>query len=286
MKLKYCLWVGLGAVFFTAPARAGDVKRECVDASTEGQTSRDAGDLMKAREKFLVCSRDACPAVVRSSCSHWLVEAEQQIPSIVVRAADASNADVTDGTATVDGNKYPLDGKPILLDPGKHTVVLDTQDGAHLEKKVLLAAGEKSRLIELRVEGPKTAEAPTRGEADVTPPRKGPPQKAGVPTGVWVLGGVSIVALGSFGFFALSAKKELNSLNNLCSPRCNPSDTNTGKKDALIADISLGVGVAALAGAVTWALLSSGSKSSETAQAQLALVPSPHGGFAALSGRF
>jgi hypothetical protein len=281
--LKQTLWSAALIGSLTQTALAADVKKECVDASTEGQTSRDAGELLNARDKFLICSRDACPAVVRSSCASWLSEVDQQLPSIVIRAADAANADITDGSATVDGVKYPLNGKPIPLDPGKHVVIVDTDQGVHLEKKLLLAAGEKSRLIELQVPAP--AEPEGAKPSEPAPPRK-PESSAGVPTGAWVLGGLGVVALGSFGYFALSAKSELGKLEDSCSPGCSDEETKTGRNKALIADISLGVGVAALAGAVTWTLLSGSSEEEPKSSAKLLLAPAPGGGYAGVSGRF
>jgi hypothetical protein len=102
-----------------------------------------------------------------------------------------------------------------------------------------------------------------------------------------VLGGVSVVALGSFGFFALSAKKELDQLEEKCAPSCEDSQSDTGRTNALIADISLGVGVAALAGAVTWAILGGSSEPAASERAAtLALTPTLHGGYATVSARF
>lgn len=282
--LKRRIYASAIVLSLTPSAFAADVKKECVDASTEGQTSRDAGELLSARDKFRICSRDACPGVVRSSCTTWLSEVEQQLPSIVIRAADAENADITDGSATVDGNKYPLDGKPIPLDPGKHTIVVDTEQGARLEKKVLLAAGEKSRLIELRVTPTEAPAVAGTGDAGAVP--RASRDSAGVPTGAWVLGGLGVVALGSFGYFALNAKSELNELEDTCSPGCTDEQTKTGRNSALIADISLGVGVAALAGAVTWTLLSGSSNDEPKGAAQLTLAPTPSGAYAGVSGRF
>jgi hypothetical protein len=262
-----------------------DVKKECVDASTAGQTSRDAGALLSARDEFVICSRDACPAVVRSSCASWLSEVEQQLPSIVLRAADAANVDITDGTATVDGVKHPLDGKPIPLDPGKHTVVLDTDRGVHLERKLLLATGEKSRLIELRVPA---KEKPVSANQPDTEIQRKPAQRSsrGVPAGAWVLGGLSVVSLASFGYFGISAKKQLSTLRDTCSPHCTHDQTKTGRNEAIIADVSLGVGVAALAGAVTWALLSGSRQDEPKRAAQLMLTPTPRGAFAGVGGWF
>lgn len=294
MSPKHPILVSLLLTASPLVARAEDVKRECVDASTVGQTSRDAGELLKAREQFLVCSREACPAVVRTSCSRWLAEVEDLTPSIVIRAADSASADITDGTATVDGISYPLDGKTIPLNPGKHVIVVESHEGSRAEKKVLLAAGEKSRLIELHLDSAKPPEpGRTSGATESTAttahsPSEAPRAEPGssIPTGAWVLGGVSVVAFGSFGFFGVSARSELDKLKKACSPSCTDKQTQTGRNDALVADVSLGVGVAALAGAVTWALLArSGSRESASAS-RWSLVPTAHGSYASFSTSF
>ena len=284
---EHCIGPSLVLLLAASPAHADDTKRECVEASTAGQTSRDAGKLHEARDRFLVCSRDACPAAVRPSCNRWLAEVEALTPSVVVRVADAVNTDITEGTMTIDGDSYALDGKTIQLDPGKHVVVVFTSDGARVEKKVLVAAGEKSRLLELRLEKPKAAKA---SEPATAAPEPAAPlasdRKSTIPTGSWVLGGVSVVALGSFGVFAVSASSELSKLKKACSPSCTDEQTRTGRTNALVADVSLGVGVVALAGAVTWALLAAPSSHESASAARLSIGPLERGGYASFSQAF
>jgi hypothetical protein len=289
MSQKHSILAYLLLMAAPLSARAEDVKRECVDASTLGQTSRDAGELLKAREQFLVCSRDACPAVVRTSCSHWLAEVQELTPSVVIRAADAADSDITDGVATIDGVQYPLDGKTIPLDPGKHVVMVESHDGVRAEKKVLLAAGEKSRLIELRMDTGKPQETSKPAVIASQPQPAAAPRadrKSSIPAGAWVLGGVSVVALGGFGYFAVSASSELDKLKKACSPSCTDKQTQTGRTNALLADVSLGVGVAALAGAVTWALLARSSSRESSTAARLAIAPTERGGYASFSTSF
>lgn len=266
----------------TLPAAAQDVKRECVDASTAGQISRDAGELLKARSELLSCARDACPAVVRASCSQWLSDVERQLPSVVIRAIDSAGRDVTEGRARIDDSPVPLDGKPLPLDPGPHVIVVEAPRGARLEKKVLLAAGEQARLIELRAAPP----PPRRELARVSTLPGAPPPRASSSVGPWLLGATSLVALGSFSYFAIAAKKELHRLETTCSPACPPADSDTGRRDALVADISLGVSLATLTGALTWALLDARRVDADTQTARLALVPTQRGGVASVSGRF
>lgn len=284
--LKLLGAVGLGGLvaLVSPPAAAQDVKRECIDASTAGQTSRDAGALLKARAQFVACARDACPNVVRASCSQWLSDVEQQLPSVVIRAADSAGVDITDGSAKIDGSEVPLDGKPISLDPGPHLVTVEAPNGSHLEKKVLLAAGEKSRLIELRAAA--ALPPPTSAEPPTAPPTAPRDASSSASWGPWLLGGTSLVALGSFTFFAVSAKSELHRLETTCSPACRAADSDVGRRDAVLADVSLGVSVAALAGALTWALLDGAGTEPRTEHARLTIAPGRRGGFASLSASF
>jgi hypothetical protein len=269
---------------------ADDTKRACVDASSSGQIKRDEGDLLQAREQFALCVRDKCPSVVRTSCDQWLHEVEAQIPSIVVRVADAAGDDMAEANASVDGSPISLDGKPLSLNPGRHVVTVDNPNGQHLEKKLLLAAGERARLVELSV--PKaesnTAHGPAPAPArslDTTPTE----HSSVVPLGAWLLGGLGVVGLGSFTFFALRASSDLHSLQNSCSPKCTQDQTHPGRQSALVADVSLGVGVLSLAGGVTWALLARSQRAEgkgAVSTPQFAFETTAHRATAVISGSF
>lgn len=275
-------------------ALADDVKRQCVDASTEGQTLRRDEKLLEAREQMLLCARDACPNIVRSHCIKWLREVEDQTPSVVVRAQDGDGSDLTDGKVTIDGQAGKLDGHPVALNPGEHVVVIERADGARKEEKVLLADGEKSRLLVLRF--PRTAQAEgTGGSTGGSPnvPEPPPESKPAVPTGAWVLGGVGIVSLGAFAYFGLSAQSDFDALKTTCSPNCTDDQKHSAYTKAIVSDVALGVGVAALGGAVLWTILShTGGKASASASAstgpsvRVDVAPTAGGMMTGLSGSF
>jgi hypothetical protein len=82
---------------------------------------------------------------------------------------------------------------------------------------------------------------------------------------VWVVGGMGIAALGTSATFTVLAKNQLDMLHSTCSPNCTSAQTQTGRTDALIAQVSLGVGATAVAGAVLWAVLSGSSKAPQAA---------------------
>jgi hypothetical protein len=271
----------------TGRARASspaEAKRACVAASTEGQIARDEGRLLDAREQLLMCARDECPNVVKKSCGEWLADVEERIPSVVVRVVDAQGSDLTDATLTIDGEEVALDGRPVTLNPGQHDVQVRLPSGETSERKVLLAEKEKSRLINITGTAP-VAELPPEDAAE--PSEERPAFK--VPTGAWVLGGVGILGLASFTYFGLSAKSELDDLEQPkpdgCSPDCTDDDTVAGRRSALIADISLGVGAASLVGAVTWTLVA-WKRNKSASEKSVAFVPNGTGGSVTLSGRF
>jgi hypothetical protein len=248
------------------PARADDVKKECVDAATVGQTKRDEGKLLAARDQMLRCSREEC-TVVKAFCARWLTEIEAQIPSVVVRVTDADGSDRTDAKATMDGRAVRLDGKPLSLDPGEHTLVVEAPESPRKEQKVLLVDREKSRLLNVQMPTKKKAQAMAEAHPSASPQGKG-----GIPSGVWIVGGLGVAALGNGAFFGYLAKKELNHLQDDCSPNCDNSRTKPGRTDALIADISFGVGAAAIIGAIIWAAASPPSTEGASRKASLPRV--------------
>jgi hypothetical protein len=235
----------------TPSARAEDTVHVCIAASTAGQTLRKQGKLLAARDQMIACARDACPAIVRSHCARWLSEVDAAIPSVVVRAEDASGADVIGANVSIDDRPAKLDGQQVRLDPGEHTVVVESGDGVRKEEHVLLIEGDSSRVVTVRLPAPASAVASAPAPQDATPP---PARAHYVPVGAWVLGGAGVLALGTSAFFGISANNQLNTLDATCSPHCAESATNPGRTDAVVFDVLLGVGAAAVAGAVIWGL--------------------------------
>jgi hypothetical protein len=75
---------------------------------------------------------------------------------------------------------------------------------------------------------------------------------------VWVLAGVGVVALGSFGYFGISGHARASDLKDGCgqTKTCDPADVDSARSKYLVADVSLGIGVVALgAAAAVWLLM-------------------------------
>ncbi len=147
-------------------ARA-DVKRSCVAAADAGQTARDQGRYRVARDQFALCAREACPKLVTQTCAGWLRELDAGMPTIVLGAKDERGMDLTDVRVELDGAPLVarLDGKPIALDPGEHTVRFEREGAAPAEQHVVARAGEKNRLVVVALPG----------TPPPAPPRPAPP---------------------------------------------------------------------------------------------------------------
>jgi hypothetical protein len=217
------------------------------------------------------CARDEC-TVVKAFCARWLTEIEQQIPSVVVRVVDSDGTDRTDAKATMDGRSVKLDGKPTSLDPGEHLLVVEAPNAPRKEQKVLLVDREKSRLLNIQLPSKKKGSSAAGADS------------GGIPTGVWVLGGIGVAALGAGTYFGLTARSQLEHLKNDCSPNCTSEQTKPGRTDALLADVSFGVGAAAVVVAIVWAAFTPQEKTPQrTGHATLDVRPVAGGWIAGTS---
>jgi len=278
------------SVLCATPARADDAKRACVAASTAGQTLRDDDKLLEARDRLHACADEACPDLVRAHCTRWLDELEAQIPSIIVRVKDTDGRDIFDAEVTIDGHPVKL-GRAEALDPGEHVVsVARAGEGElHAEERLLLVDGERARVVAVQLP-PLPSPAPPAAAPLEPPAAENTAHESArpVPTGAWVLGGVGLVGLGSFAYFFAQATSDLDTLKRTCAPACTDADTSPARLRATIADVSLGVGLAALAGGVTWAILGRSAGSSRVASSPplLDVGPVPGGAMTSVSLRF
>jgi len=230
------------------PAKNGP-SLDCPSSSEEGQRLRDKNRYAEARTMFRACALKTCPGVVRKDCSKWLAELEEAQPSVVFAVQDATGADLSDVTVQVDGKGVAtrLDGSPIQVDPGEHDLRVEAAGHTALTQRLIVRVNEKNRLVRLAFkDGPQPAApiGPPTPVAPATPPP--PPAERGFPVAAAIAGGVSLLGFGSFGYFGLTSKSDLDGLRSGCAPYCEPASLDDVKSRMLVADISLGVGVVAL----------------------------------------
>ena len=190
----------LGTLLAPLTASATDVQA-CLGASEKGQRARSAGKLREARDQFLVCGAEVCPALVRRDCTQWQAEVMSTLPTVVLGAKDKQGRDLFDVTVSMDGETLTkkLDGKSVPIDPGPHTFKFEVVGAAPVTERALVKEGEKTRVISVKF-GDAASDTPA-GESGTPPPPDGDHGKTnerGHTVLPWIVvgAGVATVAVG------------------------------------------------------------------------------------------
>jgi hypothetical protein len=178
-------------------------------------------------------------------CVRWTRQVDDALPSVVMAARDAGGRDLPDVHVSVDG-KPPVDlgARAIRVDPGSHRFVFQRSGSADVEASVILREGEKNRQVVATFGAPPS----TQGAASNA---NGPSRP--VPVSAWLAGGVAAVAI--VGFATFGTLGVMDRATNHCDSGCSGDQKSAVDTKFVIADISLGVSVVALAVAA-WLYLS------------------------------
>jgi hypothetical protein len=234
-------------------------KATCNAAYEKGQRARKAGDLIRAREAFLLCARDPCPKVFQPECVQWLSEVEKILPSVVFEVTTEVGAPPRAVKVLVDGTVVAtrLDGTAVPVNPGEHTFRFEADDRPAVEKRMLVVEGDRARRVSVSMPDPAATTSGTGGAASDSGAGAGA-APGSTPWGGWLLLGVGAVAFGSFGYFGLHGLSQRSDLDR-CTPHCNQADIDATRRSFLLADVSLGVGVVAAAAGAYFVLSHSSS---------------------------
>lgn len=231
-----------GAVLCLASAVGtahADTTQECIAAAYDGQRLRDEGKLMASRAALQSCAASTCPVVVARDCGQWLVDVDSRIPTALFAARDADGRDLVDAAVAIDGKALSsaLDGHPVALEAGRHTVRFEAKHHAPVEVVLVTREGEKGRLVSatMHAYGQPAAVAPEATRPPLWQP--------------FVVGGVGIAALGIFGALGAMGQSEKDHLSDTCGRvrMCAQRDVDAAKTKLLVADVALGTGAIALA---------------------------------------
>jgi hypothetical protein len=249
MSTRSWLFAALLVPLWAQHAGAADRVQECIGEHVEAQLLRQQGRLIAARDRLVECAEPTCPALVREECAALARELEAAQPSVILGAVDADGQPTVEPLVSIDGmtELIPLDGRPVLLDPGAHQLRFQHPEGWIREVELVLAESEHERRVV----------ADFRPLDDV-----GPGERRWPGSVMLVSAGVATAALGSFTYFALSGRSVENELDR-CKPSCdNRADVDRMRSRYLIADVSLGVALVSLGvGAYAWTQRPSASPS-------------------------
>jgi hypothetical protein len=231
--------IGVALLLWAAPGAAD--ARACIDANERGNELRWKSKLLAAREEYLRCSDQECPKVVREECSELYRKTAADVPTLVFAITDADGRDARDVTVFIDGSAVPgpVGISAVPVDPGAHRLRFEGSTGGAQDLSLTARPGEKNRLVRVQLARPRIGAPPEPAATDSSAPGARP-----VPVISYVLGGVGVAALGSFGLFAILGKVEEG-----CAPNCTADEVGSMRRNYVIADVSLGVAVLSLGAA-------------------------------------
>lgn len=231
------------------PSAHANEKSVCAAASEDAQRLQKMGKLLGAREKLLVCTRPVCPAIVKQDCDAWLSTLDAVLPSLVVAAHDEDGHDVLGTAITLDGSAIDASsGRALPVDPGVHVLHVEAPGKIPVDQKVVVQEGERARPVAITLVAKDKPKPPP-------PPPPPPPVILPAPHEtsplVYVLGTLGAVSVASFAVFEIKAVSDSTHLRNTCAPRCAQSDVDQVSTETVAANVSLALGAAFAAGAVT-----------------------------------
>jgi hypothetical protein len=167
----------LALVTLAAPgvALASD-KADCLAAQKAAQADKVAGKLTKALSEVATCSRPVCPKATQKTCNDLADTIVAMQPSVVFSAKDASGKPVTDVKVTVDGTQVAtaLDGSPVPLDPGPHTVHFESDGATPVDKSITVDPSTKSQAVSVDLDKNPPPPPPPAVVVEPKPPVDGP----------------------------------------------------------------------------------------------------------------
>lgn len=278
----------------------------CVDAYTRAQTLRGDRKLLEARDALRICGQPTCKDFIVRDCVSWLDAVQSGLPSIVPVARDPAGNDLANVQVTMDGAPLlgKIDGRSVEVNPGTHAISFLASDGTKIDKDIVVAEGEKGKLIVVQFgasaapaasapgEAPAPAPAPVPAPAAPAPAAASPAPAPGAPApaaaaqppvvpdaaseGIplktigMITTGAGVLALGAgavFGTVALGKKNDAHcSSDNVCPSDAAANSIRDAQGAATASTILFVVGGILGAGGVTmWVLGSSGPVHAEPA---------------------
>jgi len=216
-----------------------NVNAQCAQAYEQAQEQRKSGQLIAARGTLQQCAVDQCPDFIRTDCANWFGEVQNDIPTLVF-AVRSRGKDLVDVRITLGDREITsrIDGKAVELDPGQYDLEFQADGLQPLTQHFVVATGERNRLVQVEL-------TPVAGASDVASLPAKPQARTWLVPGV--LAGVGVVGVGAFAGLGAWGKSGENELKRECSPHCSHDRVSSVKTKFLLADVSLGVGVASLA---------------------------------------
>jgi hypothetical protein len=295
----FCLTASalLTATLAANRAQAQD-RSQCLAAHADSQILRMKGSLMAAREQLLVCSQTKCPGPIANDCAGWLGEVDNSLSSVVFAVSDEQGRDMPSVHVFADGKLLTerTDGRALVLDPGTYAFRFEAAGYPSVEATVAMRQSEKNRILRVQMMLPAPSPKAVAAAAPQAPKAVRPSapasasaassQSSDVPLATWILGGTTLLGVGTFAYFGLSGNSKKKQVEQ-CTADCDELKSS-GKRDYVIADIGLVVAIASAPAAILVYLLrpSAPSDSAHSSAMRLQPIALQRGAGMAWSGEF
>jgi hypothetical protein len=254
--------------------------RECVASHRQAQLLRRDQKLLEAKDQVLRCLHDSCPSAVIGECGRLLEALEQEIPSVTF-AVTRDGAPELRARVSADGAPVPnwTKGSPLPVNPGEHTFRFELEGHPTLVKAALFPVGSGIRMIEIAFTPTSASTAP----ASPAPPGAPERIRRRLPGHFYPIATLGVLGAAGFATFGLRGMQREKELEDRCSPHCTAEDTEPLERTYWIANLSGGVGAAALLTAGIIYVTRPPSAKRESSRRVLDVVPTRGGGFATMT---
>lgn len=250
-------------------------KSTCVSEYVAAQQDRLDGHLSSAQAHLQVCAQATCPPAVNVDCVQWLREIGALLPTVIFVARSPDGKDVPQARVFVDEHAELVDGRALSLDPGDHSVRVEAPGFSPTSEQLFVQQGERNRSITVTLQP----------SASTRVAHRGPPITAYVLSAA----GIATVAIGAI--VLASGIHDAKHLQASCKPNCSDDEVDSARAKIVVGNVGVGLGVAAVAGAVWVYLAQSPSTSRSAARGfqralDLDLNVGPRASWAGLTVRF
>lgn len=300
-------WVWGALSLAALPASAQDAspsKANCAQAYESAQESRASGQLQETRERLSFCASPECPSFVQKDCARWLEEVERELPSVVLYPVGLAPEATEQVVVKLDGKALPgaLEGGPIILDPGRHELVVERPGEPPITRFVMAQQGVQNRSISIDFgePGKLAGSSPLQVGAE-------PATSSSLRPYAYAAWGVGAIGLGVFAVLGTLGRADERSLKDECPRKASvPAEVGPGvcsqatiddrqasyEREFVIADVGLVTGIVGAAAGTVMFFLSDGSSEPERVDTashtplNFELSPTPGGAYATFSSAF
>jgi hypothetical protein len=283
------------AIVVTAPrAHAQDLSAEqdaCIQSYENAQEHRLKGALQAAAAELASCSQPICPAFIRTDCAAWSNAVAADLPSMLFSITSGGRA-LEEVKISIDDARIAeyVPSQPLTVDPGNHVFRFVAAGTETVRESVFVERGQKARAVQIELRPlvrkrailPKASSVALPAPLRVEDPLRAPAFDArSLALGVIGVGGVA-----GFAVLGLHARSEETKLRGDCAPYCSAADISSVRSQYLMADVSLGIGLTALAFGAYLFVSSRAPKLATGARPPLGIVVDRGTASASFSGAF